>query len=104
MDDGHVLHAGAHNHADRLDDRHGVSSAGAGAGRQHRPKRLVHARLQHRGLKAKAEILKAEKLKSADKRKGRNGKLFRSLVILNPKTEAGIVNRSEEHTSELQSL
>ena len=51
LDDGHVLDAGAHCHADRFDDRHGISGARPRAGRQHRSKRLVHARLQHRGLK-----------------------------------------------------
>ena len=48
VDDGDVLHAGAHHHADRPDDGHGIPGAGARAGRQHRSKRLVHARLQHR--------------------------------------------------------
>ena len=65
VDDGQILAAGAHHPADRSDDRHGVSGACARAGRQHRSKRLVHARLQHRGLlrsatKPNAEILKAE--------------------------------------------
>ena len=36
---------------DQPDDRHGIPGARAGAGRQHRPERLVHARLQHCGLK-----------------------------------------------------
>jgi hypothetical protein len=51
MDDGQVLDAGAHHHPDGSNDRHGGAIACPGAGRQHRSKRLVHARLQHRGLK-----------------------------------------------------
>ena len=50
LDDGDILATGAHHHADEPADRQSGASAGARAGRQHGPKSLVHARLQHGGL------------------------------------------------------
>ena len=50
VDDGEVLGVGAHHHADRPHDGHGAADPCPRAGRQHRPARLVHARVQNRGL------------------------------------------------------